>query len=115
MLFDQGHIEDVNYQIYLRWFDNFLEESNLSRVVYVKTDPALCHQRIAKRARVGESIIPLAYLEDCHNYHESMLEYLSKSETLNCSEQLVIDGNVDIFEQKDALSQMLELVQSFVL
>ena len=96
MLYDQGHIEDVNYQIYLKWFENFLEESNLSRVVYVKTDPGLCHQRIARRARTGESVIPLAYLEDCHNYHENMLDYLSKSETLECSEQLVINGNVDI-------------------
>ena len=113
MLFDQGHIEDVNFQIYMKWFDSFAEECQLSRVVYVKTDPELCHLRIAKRSRVGESCIPLAYLQDCHSYHEYMLD--QEAEHCVCKEQLVINGNIDIFESANALEDMLEKVKSYIL
>lgn len=113
MLHDQGHIEDVNFQIYMKWFDNFIEECQLSRVVYVKTDPELCHERITKRSRVGESCIPLSYLQDCHSYHERMLE--EKSPDCVCRDQLVINGNVDIFQKENALRDMIEQVKQFIL
>jgi deoxyadenosine/deoxycytidine kinase len=113
MLFETGYIEDVNYQIYLRWFDCFVEECPLARVVYVKTDPSLCYERIAKRSRIGESSIPLTYLQDCHRYHEEMLNQLS----LNCvcQEQLMINGNVDIYETASALTEMIHQVEAFIL
>ena len=59
MLFDSGNIELVNYKIYLSWFDTFAEEFPVSKVIYVNTDPEICHQRIEKRSRTGESNIPL--------------------------------------------------------
>ena len=37
MLFDQGQIEDVCYQIYLTWFDEFAKDFPIANTVYVKT------------------------------------------------------------------------------
>lgn len=112
MLFETGKIEDVNYQIYLRWFDSFVEECPVEQIVYVKADPEICHERIAKRSRAGESNIPLSYLEECHRYHESMLDRTSPD--CACHEQLLLNGNVDIYENEDALKQMIEDVISFI-
>jgi deoxyadenosine/deoxycytidine kinase len=108
MLFDSGLIEDVNYQIYLKWFDEFSRECPLNRVIYVKTDPNICIQRIAKRSRAGESVIPIEYLRECHAYHEKMMEALS------AIPQLILDGNVDIYENGDELQSWIQQISSFL-
>lgn len=102
MLFDQGKIEDVNYQIYLKWFDEFAKEYQISKNVYVKTDPEICHQRISKRSRQGEEVIPLEYLKECDKYHEEFL----KNET----NRILLDGNVDIFENPDTLNSWIDQI-----
>jgi len=50
MLYDTGKIEDVSYQIYNKWFDAFVKDFPICGVIYVETDPDICHQRIAKSA-----------------------------------------------------------------
>ena len=72
MLYDSGNIEEIEYSIYLRWFDEF-KTINLDGIIYIQTNPELCHQRIDKRNRKGEESIPLSYLTECHNYHESWI------------------------------------------
>ena len=57
MLYDSKKIESVEYQIYLRWFDTFAKDFPIAGTIYVKTDPEMCHSRIAKRSRDGESTI----------------------------------------------------------
>lgn len=73
MLYDDDKIEDVNYKIYLEWFDEFIKDIPLTGIIYLKTNPETSLKRIIKRARNGE-IIPLEYLEKCHKYHEEWLE-----------------------------------------
>jgi len=111
MLFDQGKIEDVEYQIYLTWFDEFSRDFPLDNVVYVKTSPEKCYERIHKRAREGEEIIPLAYLEDCHRYHE---EFLDKDTGISVN-QLIIDGNMDLKEGETAtMDGWLRQIDAFI-
>lgn len=90
MLYDDGKIEDVDYQIYLRWFDEFKQDLPISKFIYVKTDPDICYDRINIRAREGEEVIPLQYLEKCHHYHEIFLSTGKDDRTM------VINGNEDI-------------------
>ena len=110
MLFDAGKIEDVNYQIYLNWFDTFSEEFRVNKVIYVETCPAKCHERISKRARNGEEHIPVEYLISCERYHAEMLSDASGA----CKDQLLLDGNIDIFEKSDVLIHWIELVDRFL-
>ena len=108
MLYDQGKIEDVCYQIYLNWFEEFAKDFPINYSVYVKTDPATCYERIHKRSRDGEEVIPLAYLDDCHNYHENFLNETN-------SKKLVLDGNVDIYENQQILDKWIEQINELVL
>ena len=90
MLFDMKKIEDINYQIYCKWFEEFSQEIPLSKIIYIKTNPITCFSRIQQRNRKGESVIPLEYLEQCGEYHEKMIE------TLQCSVDIIyLDGNVN--------------------
>ena len=93
MLYDQGKMSDVEHQIYLTLFDEFASEFEVNKVVYIRTDPVKCHERIHIRAREGEELIPLAYLEECHKYHEEFLDL----ERGLFKEQMVLDGNNDIY------------------
>jgi deoxyadenosine/deoxycytidine kinase len=112
MLFDSGNIELVNYKIYLKWFDTFAEDFPVSKVIYVNTDPEICHERIIKRSRTGESNIPLDYLQNCHKYHNNMLD--TNSEDCICKEQLVLNGNIDIYENKEQISEWIDQINTFI-
>jgi deoxyadenosine/deoxycytidine kinase len=112
MLFDSGKIEYVNYQIYLNWFETFSEEFPVHKVVYVKTMPENCHSRILKRSRDGESNIPLEYLTNCSKYHDNMLEVFTRDSV--CTEQLILDGNIDIYENKDQVKKWICEIDCFI-
>lgn len=112
MLFDSGKIEYVNYQIYLSWFDTFAEEFPVHKVVYVKTIPEKCHSRILKRSRDGESNIPFEYLLNCSLYHDKMLDTSSKE--CYCNEQLIIDGNIDIYKNPNQLEEWIKDIDGFI-
>ena len=113
MLYDSGKIEEVNYQIYLNWFDTFSGEFPVHKIVYVNACPQKCYDRIAKRSREGESNIPIEYLQNCSLYHDNML-----NQQLNdcvCKDQLILDGNIDIYENKDQISEWIKEIKNFIM
>ena len=111
MLYETNKIEDVSYQIYCKWFDTFVKDYPIAGIIYVKTHPEICHDRVAKRSRVGESNIPLDYLVSCDTYHDDMLD---KEKKLVSKNQLVLDGNVDIFYSKDTLNEWIKSIKEFI-
>lgn len=113
MLYDSGKIEHINYQIYLNWFNTFSEEYPVHKIVYVKTNPEICHNRINNRNREGEDNIPLEYLTLCSEYHENMLD-TSKPDCV-CQEQLVLNGNHNIFENTDILHEWMGTIENFIM
>jgi deoxyadenosine/deoxycytidine kinase len=112
MLYDTNKIEKVNYQIYLNWFDTFSEEFPVHKIVYVKTEPEKCHSRILKRARDGENLIPLEYLQSCDGYHNNMLD--KSSPDCVCKEQVILDGNVDIYQNQNQLKEWIFEIDRFI-
>lgn len=112
MLHDHKKIEYINYQIYLSWFDAFIDEFPVHKVIYVKTDPAICYARIHKRSREGEEQIPLAYLTDCGKYHDSMLDTSKK--TCMCNNQFLMNGNVDIYENPAHVTELLNDIDVYI-
>lgn len=92
MLYDTKMLEDVNYQIYCKWFEEFSKEIPMSKIIYIQTDPEVCLERINKRNRSGENTIELDYLNLCSKYHEDMMNELREKNV----EIIVLNGNVDI-------------------
>lgn len=69
MLYDDGLIDPMSYQIYLKMYNEFSEEFAMDGTLYLNVSPEVCFERIAKRGREGESNISLEYLEKCNKYH----------------------------------------------
>ena len=86
MLHDNGDMEDVEHQIYMKWFDGFFNELPRHDLFYIRTEPEVAHLRLQKRAREGEDV-PLEYLQHIHQYHEEWLG--------DPSQVVIVDGNVD--------------------
>lgn len=107
MLYEQGKIEDVNFQIYNKWFNEFANDYPINDVIYVNTEPTNCYNRIHKRARPGEEIIPLYYLSECHNYHETFIE------GMYCY-KLELDGNIDIYENPIIIQEWIQKIDNFI-
>tara|TARA_B110000483_G_scaffold241833_1_gene325883 strand:- start:860 stop:1846 length:987 start_codon:yes stop_codon:yes gene_type:complete len=72
MLYDNGKIEKINFDIYTQWFSTFLSDIPEINTVYIRTEPNIAEQRVHKRSRCGGDI-PFSYLAKCHQYHESWL------------------------------------------
>lgn len=70
MLHASGHITNFEMKIYELWFNNFIDEFDLRKSIYLKAPPKLCYDRVAERNRNGEDKITLAYLDSCDKQHE---------------------------------------------
>lgn len=105
MLYDDKNIEEVEYQIYNKWFDEFIEDIPPIKVIYVKTSPEVANQRVQKRGRMGE-VIPLDYLKNCHKYHEDWLN--------NNTTKLTIEADVDVELKPEIKTQWLDECKKFI-
>jgi len=94
MLYEVGNISSIEWVTYNYWYDTFSKISKVDTIIYISTTPLECAQRIKKRNRVEENLIPLEYLEQCHIKHEEWLE----STTANL---IKINGNdmLDIIKE----------------
>jgi len=108
MLYDEKKIDKIQYEIYLRWFDEFISEIPQIEVIYIRTFPHVAHERVKKRAREGESVIELEYLKRCHEYHEN---WLMKKERGLC---LVFDGNVNIYDEPKVLENWIDTIKTYL-
>lgn len=108
MLYESGKIEDVCYKIYKQWFDTFAKDYPIEKMIYIKTSPEICHERIEKRSRTGEDQIALDYLKKCDEYHEDMMDKIGVH-------QLELNGNVDIYENDyKKLNEWLKTIANFI-
>ena len=105
MLYEDKKINEIEYQIYLKWFDEFINDLPQMSLIYMKTNPQTAYERVIKRARVGEQI-DLSYLENCHAYHESWLADFDK--------KLVIEGNIDNVENPGITKKWLTEATVFI-
>ena len=104
MLHDDGKIGEIEYNIYCKWFYEFVKDIPVGGLIYVKTNPEICERRVIKRNRKGETI-PLEYLQNCHKYHEDWLN----NESLPV---LKLDGNNDFIDKLP--DTWLETINIFV-
>ena len=79
-------------------------------MVYISSNPNICFERVKLRDRNGESNIPLEYLTKCSEYHDNMIKKIKQKGI----ETLVLDGNNNIFKDKDILLDWLKQVENII-
>jgi deoxyadenosine/deoxycytidine kinase len=113
MLYDSGNIQDIEYQIYSKWFECFAKDYPINKVIYVNSSPEICHERINERSRVGEEEIPFSYLTKCDEYHINMIETFSENENIYVMD---LNGNINIKikENEHCLGEWLDKIDEFI-
>ena len=79
MLYEDGFLSSIEWETYNYWFDTFKDVSKVDLIIYIKTSPEKCLERINKRNRVEENNIKLDYLEKCNKYHDDWLKILNEN------------------------------------
>ena len=100
MLYDDDMMEDVEYTIYLKWFDSFICDIPEMKIFYIRTSPEVAMKRLLSRNREGENVSE-EYLERVHKYHE---KWLNDNPSV-----IAIDGNSDI-DSNERPSKVIETV-----
>jgi deoxyadenosine/deoxycytidine kinase len=93
MLYEDNLISSIEWETYNYWFNTFKDISEVNKIIYIKTSPSKCLERINKRKRSEESSIEIEYLEKCNKYHDDWL---------NNIDNIMIDGHdsIDIVRNK---------------
>ena len=105
MLYDDKKINEIEYKIYNKWFDEFLADFPNIIYIYLKTDPVVASERIMKRSRLGETI-PLEYLVKCHEYHNKWLDMMEPKYILDC--------NIDNTENTYIMSEWINDINDWI-
>ena len=108
MLYDDGLINSIDYQIYLKLFESFTDEYPVNKIIYVKTKPNICIERIKKRSRTGETNIKLDYLVNLDKYHNEMINSTVGYRSLS------LDGDLDIYENSEIINYWIQIIKEFI-
>lgn len=114
MLYDNGLIENVEFQIYLKWFDEFIQDIQINAFIYINACSEVCYSRILKRNRKGENI-PLDYLKKCEHYHNLWLENNKKNGTTKHIWFNASENKKNIHDYKEWLCIIENLINSMSL
>lgn len=106
MLYDDKKITETQHIIYRKWFDEFISDFPISKIIYVKTDPDTAFTRVVRRNRIGEHI-PLGYLQRCNKYHDNWIHYFNIN-------TLTIDANIDTAEYPHIVGEWLTMIKEFI-
>uniref|UniRef100_A0A2K5EK63 Thymidine kinase 2, mitochondrial n=1 Tax=Aotus nancymaae TaxID=37293 RepID=A0A2K5EK63_AOTNA len=103
-LYRSGKMPEVDHVVLSEWFDWILRNMDVSvdLIVYLRTNPETCYQRLKKRCREEEKVIPLEYLEAIHHLHE---EWLIKGSLFP------VAAPVLVIEADHYMEKMLELFE----
>lgn len=74
-LYENGIMSNMEWTLYQEWFGWFFEDhvQKPDGFIYLRTTPQTCYERLKKRDRSEEKQVPLAYLQQLHNKHETWL------------------------------------------
>jgi deoxyadenosine/deoxycytidine kinase len=73
MLRDSGDIDQLEWQLYMNWFDTFASNMPHAGIIYLTTGVGTSAGRIVKRGRHGEDHIPLDYLSALDDQHHKWI------------------------------------------
>ncbi|KAL5491979.1 hypothetical protein EMCRGX_G017360 [Ephydatia muelleri] len=90
-------IDDMEYGCYCHWFDYIMKQNppHVDLIVYLRTSPDVCFERLQQRGRKEEQPVTRAYLQSLHDRYEEWLSNEKHHSWHGNVPVLVIDGNED--------------------
>lgn len=94
MLYDQGHMTQLEHQMYNLWYDfyhQYVRQQDKHIYIYLKSNVDTCIKRIKKRGRIEEESISPDYLQGLDNYHDKWLMNEKNVIVIDCNEEFECD------------------------
>lgn len=110
-------LSPLEWQLYEELFTFLLKRNPFTPqgFIYLATDPQVCHTRINKRNRSGESEIPLSYLQALHERHEAFLiDEKNTNPLLSHVPVLYIDGSEEFENNSQKIDAVCRQVETFI-
>ncbi|XP_015423371.1 PREDICTED: thymidine kinase 2, mitochondrial [Myotis davidii] len=104
-LYRSGKMPEVDYVVLSEWYDWIVRNIDVSvdLIVYLRTTPETCYQRLKMRCRDEEKVIPLEYVDAIHRLYE---EWLTKGGLFpTVAPVLVIEADHDMQKMLEVLEQ----------
>lgn len=130
--YENGMMNEYEYQAYLIWYNYLIEkfEYKPKGIIYLRTSPEICYERMKKRNREEEKSVTFDYLNDLHKKHDEWLfgeNKLSEEETENSETKnwvsldsrynipiLTLNGNVEFYNDKNELNLLCNRIIEFI-
>ncbi|XP_048175563.1 deoxycytidine kinase 2 isoform X2 [Corvus hawaiiensis] len=120
-LFESGNINETEWSIYQDWhtwlLNQFQSDIELDGMIYLRTTPQKCMERLQMRGRHEEQGIELEYLENLHYKHETWLHERTMRvdfENIKKIPILVLDVNEEFKNNKIKQEYLIDKVKSFL-
>ena len=96
--FEQGMISDIEYQLYLTWFDWLEKKMKLDKheFLYLKCSPETSFSRMRSRKRNEENNVSFDYILQIHEKHQEWIKnecMQTTVTTLNVEQDITIESN----------------------
>ncbi len=107
--FENGDMTAEELLLFDKVFRNFTWDQDV--IIYIRTDPEVCYNRMHIRNRECEEKVSLKYLQDLHEKHEHMMEYITQVKPE--IRIFVVNGNKDadsVYESVHHILVNLEVV-----
>jgi len=106
MLYEDRKINEIEYQVYKNWYIEYSKLFKIDKCIYIKANPITCYNRISKRARNGEDLISLSYLERIDDKHNIFYESI-----LSKNKHLIISNDDDNEMFDDIIKQISNFIK----
>jgi deoxyadenosine/deoxycytidine kinase len=101
MAYEDHNLNFQEYNELTYSFDKIEENINKPEfIIYLRSDPNICYDRLMKQNREEENSVTLEYLKRVHEYHEQL--FISNQQYLPCA---VIILNVDGKESNNVVAE----------
>lgn len=105
MLYETNKLDNIEYQVYNKWFDQFINTLPPHKYIYISSDPSNCLAKIKHRNRKGENNIEIEYLELCKKFHDEMFTKIQPDMIINNDKY-----NLDSIEYNNMLNQIKNFI-----
>ncbi len=109
MLWEQNQLQQIEHEAYNLWCDfyhEFVRSDMGKKIIYLRSNPTVCAERIKIRNREEEKNITLQYLQELHIAHEDWL--------INKPNVLILDCDKDFEHDINYKNELIDKVKEFI-
>ena len=113
---DTGLMNELEFAAYQTYYSYFIKNTpgGPDGIIYLRASPETCFNRMARRNRHEESSVPLDYLTQIHDRHESWLPVGKGVDTVRSVPFVTLEGDLEFESIEDNQVYLIKSVLSLI-